>query len=411
VRSNSLKVIREWATYHMIEIYHDKHGSQWLHKYKLCCVCYALLCEDHFIRIKPGEPGIYACTKLTSFENKIHITTTCTMKKRKSDDLPCPCAPFKGTELPWDQLFQHCESIKNSFDMIKQNNWVIKDYPAPDTNSYTYTFLDLKLAMIALADHIKNPRTSEKTAIHNVKTFFNEDNELLTNAGVLRPFVFENMKYFVFQGDYEFVEMRVVANKQVKERKFNAIVQSYFSDARNDSSVLNIENEDIHEQLINQKNLRILKTCRFIFAKFNGIKMMQGILFYTDNHYGQNLVSNDDLLQAKLSLCSNCNAILTSRTSIMNRLIVMCKECSCNVQKILIDKMLKGSRNPEFPYKSMGKLTLHYNQILTNIDLVNFDIHSKMHYYKSFCSYALPIIFVTVVLIILFIIIFNLYVL
>ena len=60
---NSLGVVKEWATFHLMEVMNvvklqDKLS---LHQYKLCCMCFVLLCDDHFVRFD-GKYGIIACT-------------------------------------------------------------------------------------------------------------------------------------------------------------------------------------------------------------------------------------------------------------------------------------------------------------------------------------------------------------
>ena len=252
---NTLTVIREWATFHLMEMMgecdkpsDDKLGSDHLHKYKLCCVCYALLCEHHFVRfVEPGEIfykfQILACTRFFDFmrfptvsvwydssDDIYSITCDGYIKNAKSMFIfkshflntrgPYPC---KG-ELPnnWYNFFQNCETNDGCMNMwsdkTNTTRWEIDSLhwiPPPDKPKYQYNRLDFALAMVALNDYLHHPDWSNRTQsqCYDVKDFINIDDQ---HRGYMK----------CFPQEYTLHEMRIIVdlNKSVDSTKNTRLV-------------------------------------------------------------------------------------------------------------------------------------------------------------------------------------------
>ena len=124
---NSLGVVKEWATFHLMEVMNvvklqDKFS---LHQYKLCCMCFVLLCDDHFVRFDE-KYGIIACTshpcppvldRLYDVTAGGYISTSLCIHKLNKLPLPFPDEP----ELPWVQLYRQCRFIPDFVNLYKDN--------------------------------------------------------------------------------------------------------------------------------------------------------------------------------------------------------------------------------------------------------------------------------------------------
>ena len=408
---NSLPVIREWSTFHLMEMMDvcnkdkkDLDDPYYLHQYKLCCICYALLCEHHFVRFAEyGEDyykfGILAFSTLgdtqkyyyqVTFDGYIRTTDHEIVHRPNTFDLPHPSAPFKGTELPWDQLFSHCQSIEDCVNLHKNNTaWEISDLvpdgagaggAAAGNGSYTYESLDFKLAMIALADQFLRKRTL-RTRSYNVKDFRNEDNRC---QGIMKIFDEAHMSYFTVQGEYTFVEMRVIIDKSKfkakkymggeDDSKFQSILECYTE--HKEEAVRQFTIDNVHQKLIQYKNLNFgLDACRFVFARFNESQLIdqstpiQGILFYTDNHYGQNLIDFANIHALQHQECKDSLQAVPNK-SFMNKLHKLCAVCLYRMQQIIIDNIINRRITYKFPFVKAGRLTLHHqDQTLVRIEL------------------------------------------
>ena len=137
------------------------------------------------------------------------------------------------------------------------------------------------------------------------------------------------------------------------------------------------------------ENWQTVSSCRFVFAKFNNPAVeddeIQGILFYTDTHYGHNLI---DLARTNM-LTRRCRKINCRRRrqeineelpnlpedlrkggKFLCAIKILCKACKYRMQHEVIKQMIRGERDIIFPFFKIGRLTLTYqNHELQNIAL------------------------------------------
>ena len=312
---NTLTVIREWATFHLMEMMGEcnkmdddklKHGAD-IHKYKLCCACYALLCEHNFVRfVEPGKDrcGIIAYTRFfgpniivpgsvwyESGDDMYRITsdgyisgTKCVIR---TNILPTPNGPYpnKG-ELLWEELFDNCRDMNDCADMWngRSTQWEIISALRVG-RAYKYRQLDFQLAMATLNEFLKPSVTVRQC--YGIMEFINRTNRY---RGTMKCFPQQHFP----DNEYTMYEMRVFMN----------------TDFINDALIRLFKNEGIGSNDIDSKarehraNWVRMLGCRFVFCALNnpgGLNNKTGTLFYTDNHYGHNLINfghyTHDLLQ------------------------------------------------------------------------------------------------------------------
>ena len=420
---NSFAVIKEWATFHLMEAMKVKPQDE-LHQYHLCCVCFVLLSNDHLVRfVKPDKQyhqfGILACTRvknlcpLTLKPHQSMLSATdelfdmtpdgyigISMCFPKSEEklLPHVDSFPKERTLPWDELFQHCSITSNLVDVFRKDGdaapWKIKSYGDETVTPYEYKKGDFVVAMRALSDKIAPKSTSDaqsdspshandkdenSTSDHDAPSDDENDNDNLINIESLfannnqRKLVgdearlpqntapqldkkllqscyciknFYNkpdmehgmMTFFKRVEDYKFYEMRVMVdssktklNKDSLKKELNLIIST------EPFKILRIPQGTI-ENITNQDNQRKVKSCRFVFAKFQNPgdddHEIEGLLYYTDNHYGHNLIVFSDEHINRLQHDGKCikdfghELELLQGENIVNRNISLCcKDC------------------------------------------------------------------------------------
>ena len=322
---NTLTVIREWATFHLMEIMDKcdkmddeklKHDAD-IHKYKLCCVCYALLCKHNFVRfVKPGEDHykteIIACTQF--FGHNIIVPGS--VWYESSDDiycitsegyisgtkyvirtnlLPTPNGPYpnKG-ELPWEELFNNCDDMNGCANMWNGSSpeWEIKSALCVG-QAYQYRQLDFQLAMATLNNFLRSSVTGSQC--YGIKKFINRTNR---DEGTMKCFPQPDFPDY----EYTMYEMKVSMNTSY----IDALARLFRKEG--------IGNNDINlKTREHQTNWQRMLGCRFVFCASNnpgGLNNKTGTLFYTDNHYGHNLIhcehNTPDLLQVLLNNVHHC---------------------------------------------------------------------------------------------------------
>ena len=136
------------------------HSEHYLHRYKLCCMCFVLLCDDHFVRLDKNY-DIIACTSNPPILDQLYdvtaggyiSTSMCTHKL-----IRLPHAFPDEPELPWINLYQHCRYIPNCVQLNEENQpWTIANhtYNGPYLDEwYDYTRVEFLLAMGALSDYV-----------------------------------------------------------------------------------------------------------------------------------------------------------------------------------------------------------------------------------------------------------------
>ena len=304
---NNLTIIRKWATFHLMKMMsecdEDKmKDDTYLHKYKLCCICYVLLCEHHYVRfVEPGEDnhkfGILAYVRFFDFpsghgsvwyesSDDMHsITcdgyTSNTKCLFKPHFLPTSHGKYPGRgELPhsWFDLFAKCCRTRYCAEMWNNGNpWRIKN-SLFHGSKYPYVRFDFKLAMVALYEHLQHlaehdPRILPiRSHCYGIKRFYNTNNSV-QNA----------IQYFP-RNEYTLYEMKVFINIWQMQQE-QQIVQLYNYVARPDDTMQKIQEHT--------RNWYKLSACRFVFyATENPADGNEkiGILYFTDNHYGHNLI-------------------------------------------------------------------------------------------------------------------------
>ena len=428
---NSLAIVRKWASFHLMEMMCEcaakSKENVYVHKYQLCCICYVLLCKNHFVKfLDPSEHyhdlEILACTTLEDDEQYYGVTFEGYIGKNKAvcrdkaDELPDPITSFNGTELSWHEVFQYCEHKGNFVDMyynnipFKMDNYIGGGGGAatvsPTRAGYQYKSIDFKLAMIALADGFLHSKYDAhlgrtlRTKSYHLKQFNNKCDD---KTAIMKIFDKERMQYFTTKDDYTFYEMRVVIDKsKLKVKRTKATVNpsteaAAYHDTTEDKSPIGklcseysdhtktyveiFNNEDIYDKLHEYKDLKIdLNACRFVFAKYTEPprpdQPIRGVLFYTDSHYGQNLIDFCDLpFLEQPPLCQfKCFTTVMAHpnTSFMKKSNLLCKLCLYKMQEVMIDKINRdeSDMDPKFPFCNVGKLTLiHEDRLLKTIHL------------------------------------------
>ena len=451
---NTLTVIKEWATFHLMEIMNDAMKNKTcLHKYKLSCVCYALLCEDHFVRfVKHGEEysklEILACTRLTDAPETSHVYSDLSgsHKLRADPGKLRGKYPVQG-ELPdgcsWVEVFQLCESIPDCVDMYNFSDpWYIKNESVINDNCYEYSDIDLDLAMIALRDHLlkvkerelkvkergqKGVRHIQKITVqeenvsdihslfsqsssstcddsesddsesndpgeyapkfnymevyrsltinfYHVKNFENTGNK---DTGIMASFP-KKIEFQDLATELNFVEMRVIIDeskfKQVDDVK--ELAKSYFSITSKGFYPDVIEDRIKHQ--IDDASQKVVSACRFVFAKFNNRAeedqdRYQGILYFTNSHYGHELIKFDN--ETPQLLCKKCRENPKIKKAITEQCLrkavpSMCNECKFKLQQHMM-KIKDGNERQIFPYQCIGRLTLTLTANMTNYVTLN----------------------------------------
>ena len=154
------------------------------------------------------------------------------------------------------------------------------------------------------------------------------------------------------------------------------------------------------------ENWHKISSCRFVFAQFeisNKHDEIKGILFYTDTHYGENLIdfNKEQLHELNEIKCTcyketNCYTKVTelitprpvSSKNLLKAIKALKGPCRYRMLQITIKQM---EHKKIFPFIKVGRLTLTYNENgqLTGIDLEKCAEHVAMKRYKIDAPYRL----------------------
>ena len=95
-----------------------------------------------------------------------------------------------------------------------------------------------------------------------------------------------------------------------------------------------------------------LSACRFLFYRFqnSGGFKEQGDLYYTDNHYGHNLI-NADLLD---NTCGQCRDKIHQGERYVRKIQKLCHHCRYK----LMQRTIANGRGVKFPFTKLGNMTL-----------------------------------------------------
>lgn len=399
-----------------------RHVEFCLCRYKLCCMCYALLCDSNFVRFADKEYlelEILACTLLP---DKTNTFTLCDVTpkgyqfesiSRHPDKLPDPQGPFppKEQELPWYHLYRNCNYIPDCVDLYNDSKryWTIKDVYGYEnklkdlykSRGLTYPYYNFKrddflLAMGALFDYVIKRSDTWRIKCFTVKNFDNVgeeykafNDEMLYNESGIKGLQdnseihftemkavldFDEFKSYV--GNFPKVQFDAKCKKLGLEVSEKHVIEKLLCDYKNDPATSGITYEVFNERRCygsNYKYSNAVSACRFVFAKFetHNLNKVEGILFYTNTHYGDNLVIFDDTHKNKLKKCKEqcynkvCekqrqNPGLRLRGKEWIYFIYsICETCWNKMRQVTIDQM---KDNNVFPYAKIGRLTLTYHK-------------------------------------------------
>ena len=387
---NSLTCIKEWATFCLLKSMGNvKRGNpKLLHQYKLCCMCFVLLFNDSFVRFaKPDEKEcdqyeIIVCNK----EEHRLIDVICNSKSLQAP-LHDPSGTFPTGELTgWVSLFECCDHEHGCIDLYKgKEPWKIGNHyriqTISDSQRYPYQHNELLLCLGALSDEaqqlsdgVRDQQSINKTLrqrCYNVKEFFNQDNEekghmeYFSDLKILADLI-EKDKLHNYGISY--TETKLVLNS-TKFQNVSELCSSY----AHDPAMQPVVDIPVLQKVIqDSKNWEKISSCRFVFAQFVAPitpvnNTITGILFYTDTHYGHNLIGFTDPQ-------FHCNCVTTRSfqkpKDLIKALNNLCRLCRYRMLEYTIYEMNSDVIPKQFPFVKVGKLTLTYNQNnLTKLEL------------------------------------------
>ena len=416
--TNSLAVIKTWATFHLIKSMKDldplvkDEESQQKHEYKLCCMCYVLLSDDHFVRVvEPHElqykhyeivactilpwdipyaikditPGIKDITGIKDIipEDLMHMYM---ISGKFPDDV----------ELSWVDLYQHCQYDDHCVELLRANQpWGIGKRTAAThrdmNNQYNYQQIDFKLAAGALSDYVKtndiqgqiittmkNPVQPVSPVICRPISYFCKDFINKDDGNRIMDYIDERKFKAEFDctRDLSFVESRVIYSQNRRNIMDEQLIQCY----QQDSATACFNQAQLCEAFANMhhaEEAELVSSCRFLFVKFNNpadYTRIEGILFYTDTHYGHNLIDFRDP-QIHAIACIQCKNRMeqTQDDHLINTIMKLCMVCKYRMQRKIIEQMTAKPpiRQIDFPFAKIGRLILTYgdDHRLTHIDL------------------------------------------
>ena len=176
----------------------------------------------------------------------------------------------------------------------------------------------------------------------------------------------------------------------------NKVIKDLLCSYDNDPALSCVANEQTLHDAKNDSELNHEKvsSCRFVFAQFitSVNNVIKGILFYTDTHYGDNLIEFNkaqlDIIKLKKKCTkgkdAKCFDKLLPALKIpseqreggilkkdwINGIRHLCRPCRYRMLKITIKEMEKAKK---FPFIKVGRLTLRYND--DNTQLTEVELH------------------------------------
>ena len=148
--------------------------------------------------------------------------------------------------------------------------------------------------------------------------------------------------------------------KNEKVKKINDLLHEY-------ANMMNVDHAHIENRVKKQrKEYESLFGCRFIFAQFdNAVQATyEGTLFYTDCHYGDNLIQllDEEMLS---SLCEGCRQkAIETEEKLLRTLSEANKHKICAFKsKVCYFEMLQAAflkirKQQIYPFQNIGRLTL-----------------------------------------------------
>ena len=174
----------------------------------------------------------------------------------------------------------------------------------------------------------------------------------------------------------------------------NQVIKDLLDSYRNDPALSYVANKPtLHDaKSDSDSNWKKVSSCRFVFAQFITLvnNIIKGILFYTDTHYGDNLIDFNkaqldklkkectrrrgakcfDKLPPALQIPSEQREGRILEEDWIKGIICLCRPCRYRMLKITIKEMEKGKN---FPFIKVGRLTLWYND--DNTQLTKVELH------------------------------------
>ena len=226
---NSLTIMTTWAKFHLAEMMKEitlkSEDINLCHRYKLCCICYVLLSDDHFVRfIIPGldkhdlcQYSILACTREKSHEQFTDITPQSNpILVRLSGRFP------DDNELPWTELYQNCEYIPECVELVnhQRESWNIANkivYDGAEHQEFCgfrYTRNHFRLAMGAMSDFVKQKKDKSRLTCYHCSNFNNVDIPDVS-MGFIDERIFRN-EYQILPGTgISYIESKVIYNRTI----------------------------------------------------------------------------------------------------------------------------------------------------------------------------------------------------
>ena len=408
---NTLTCIKEWATFCLLKSMGNvKRGNpKLLHQYKLCCMCFVLLFNDSFVRFaKPDEKECDQYEIIVCNKEEHRLIDVIYNSKSLQAPLHNPSGTFPTGELAgWVGLFECCNHEHGCIDLYKgKEPWEIGNHyriqTIPDSQRYPYQRNELLLCLGALSDearqlsdgvrHRQGVNKTVRQRCYNVKKFFNQDNEEKRHMEYFSDFkiLADHIEKELHNYSIFYTETKLVLDR----REFQDVSELRSSYAQDLAMQRVVEIPVLQKVIQDSEDWKKISSCRFVFAQFVTPitpvnRTITGILFYTDTHYGHNLIEfNEAQLNKLRTECTrvpmNCFDKLpqilqtsaeqrqesVSERELINAIKGLCHLCRYGMLNITI-KEIEASSNKIFPFIKVGRLTLKYddNGQLTTVHL------------------------------------------
>ncbi|XP_065906238.1 uncharacterized protein [Dysidea avara] len=253
------------AMYHLREVMkltYISPSKENLHQYHLCCVGFCLFSPEVNIKFADGGnqfPEMYKF--FVQIHYHIIVPALCTIT----------ALPINENELPWVDAFHLRKEDRGFVELFDKNNKK-RDFPMHSFRrdkcecggkykcEYRYTKDDLIKAFKALEDFL-DPLTDNKTLYESYRIkqpFHNKDNK---KDGYMKCFPL----------DINYIEMRVIEDPRALQKR----------------------------NLGNTRRWNKVSRCRFVFAysQVDGQNIIQGKLYFTDSHYGEDKIKKEALTE------------------------------------------------------------------------------------------------------------------
>ena len=297
---NSCECIRACACFHLEEMRKEVNmcDGNSLHKYCLCAIGFCLFCEKTHVSFEvPGGKVYYVIGLMLYSELGFN---------QQSSTICFEHVPDKG-DLPWIDRFDKCKTDDMFVKLLSTTNTIPVDMSnyyereiEEQSSNYKYTYEDLSGALQALKYYIFNSDRPTSYDLYKVKEFDNN------SSGMGR------MKYSIpfRERTLKYIKMRVTPQCD---------------------------------------NTPIIRRCRFVYQYWCCNGKCAGILYFTDSHYGWDLIPDNEVKRALL------NKFSEKTLNNLNFYEKLHKLSKCELFN------LQNSITTGFPFVKIGILTMRKN--------------------------------------------------